>query len=71
MAPNYKQYILSLAEGRKGVGLKTPPWKDSCHEIQRSNSWILQLAEASEDGQGPRRAFEPIMMMKVEKYVIH
>jgi hypothetical protein len=35
----------------------------SCHEILRSNSRILQLAEASEEGQGPRRAVEPMMMM--------
>jgi hypothetical protein len=27
------------------------------------NSRILQLAEASEEGQGPRRAVEPVMMM--------
>jgi hypothetical protein len=39
------------------------PGKDTCHEIWRSNSRILQLAEASEEGQGPRRAVEPVMMM--------
>jgi hypothetical protein len=37
--------------------------KDSCHETWRNNSRILQLAEASEEGQGPRRAVEPMMMI--------
>jgi hypothetical protein len=30
----------------------------------RSNSRILQLAEASEEGRGPRRAVEPMIMIK-------
>jgi hypothetical protein len=42
----------------------------------RSNSRILQLAEASEEGQGPRRAVEPMMMMMMMLnvdiyYIIH
>jgi hypothetical protein len=47
-----------------GHGADNPtPEKNSCYEIWKSNSWILQLAEASEEGQGPRRAVEPMMML--------
>jgi hypothetical protein len=43
-------------------GWQPDPGKDSCHEIWRSNSQILQLVEASEEGKGPRRAVEPMMI---------
>jgi hypothetical protein len=46
-----------------GMGLKPHPGKDSWHEIWRNNSQIPQLAEASEEGKGPHRAVEPMMMM--------
>jgi hypothetical protein len=45
------------------VGADNPTLEKTCHEILRSNSRILQLAEASEEGQDPRRAVEPMMMM--------
>jgi hypothetical protein len=44
-------------------GADNPTLEKTRHETWRSNSQILQLAEASEEGQGPRRAVEPMMMM--------
>jgi hypothetical protein len=50
-----------------GMGLKPHPGKDSWHEIWRNNSQIPQLAE---EGQGPHRAVEPMMMMMICSYII-
>jgi hypothetical protein len=54
-----------------GVGLTTPPWKRLLLRNLKKKTiagWILQLAEASEEGQGTRRAVEPMMMMMMVNY---
>jgi hypothetical protein len=45
-----------------GRGADNPTLEKTRHEIWRSNNRILQLAEASEEGQGPSRAVEPMMI---------
>jgi hypothetical protein len=58
------------------VGLTTPPWKKNVvvtkSEEAKAGRTILngwrRLAEAPEEGQGPHRAVEPMMMMMIEKY---
>jgi hypothetical protein len=44
-----------------GLGADNPTLEKSL--VTKSEEAILQLAEASEEGQGPRRAVEPMMMM--------
>jgi hypothetical protein len=69
VAPNTKgdnpdrKHRPSRIAGGWAWGWQPHPGKYSCHEIWRSNSRILELAEASEEDQGPRRAVEPMMMM--------
>jgi hypothetical protein len=51
-----------------GVGLTTPPWKKNVIKTEEATAGrtLLEqrrLAEASEEGQGPQRAVEPMMMM--------
>jgi hypothetical protein len=41
--------------------LTTPPWKIHVTKSEEAIGDTL-LAEASEEGQGPRRAVEPMMM---------
>jgi hypothetical protein len=59
---NKEQWICNM-RSTYPWGSQPHPGKDSCHEIWRSNSWLLQLAEVSEEGQVPCRAVEPMMMM--------
>jgi hypothetical protein len=54
----------NLSDLQFGVSQFCLSWMSvSCREIWRSNSYILLLAEASEQDQGPRRTVEPVMMM--------
>jgi hypothetical protein len=66
-----RKHRSSRINGRWAWGCRHHPGKDSCREIWRSNSRILQLAEASEEGQGPRRAVEPMMIKMVMMMMIY
>jgi hypothetical protein len=64
-----RKYRPSRIAGGWAWGWQRHPGKDSCHEIWRSNSRILQPEEASEEGQGPRRAVEPMIMMMIRYWL--
>jgi hypothetical protein len=53
-----------------GVGLTTPPWKKNVtkSEEAKAGRTIPRLAEAPEEGQGPHRAVEPMMMMMMNLF---
>jgi hypothetical protein len=65
--PDRKHWSSRIARGW-AWGWQLHPRK-KCHENWRSNS-RLWLAEASEEGQGPHKTVEPMMMMINKKYYI-
>jgi hypothetical protein len=51
------------------VGLTSPPWKRLFSRNLKKQQLDTLAAEASEEGQGPRRAVQPVMMLM--KYIIN